>query len=262
MSLTINPTHQQFNHYKYVELSEKLLPLLYDLFSRQKQIGLTTLQDCCWTWNMDDLSKYWQQQYCQPKISSSCLSLLHYHIQYFYSNQADLIEMVNLYSPTIISLNELSTLIPDKIIEQLLFSYNVYTKKGTNSHGGVVLAVDKKLKSQLIEIDELNVLAARITIESQQFVVTSIYSPPTEQLPLNTMTTLLNLSKNIIIAGDFNAKNLDWGCPQINTKGHDLAKWLNTSNLNVLNAGIKTSLRSNTTIDLIISGEIPETSDI
>jgi hypothetical protein len=75
------------------------------------------------------------------------------------------------------------------------------------------------------------------------------------------MTKLLNLSKNIIITGDLNAKHLDWGCPQVNTKGRILADWLITHNLNVLNAGVKTSLRSNTTIDLVISSEVPETTE-
>ncbi|CAF1090325.1 unnamed protein product, partial [Rotaria magnacalcarata] len=60
---------------------------------------------------------------------------------------------------------------------------------------------------------------------------------------------------------DLNATRHAWGGPQVNTKGRDLANWLNEHKLNVLNAGIKTSLRSDTTIDLMISGEIPETSE-
>ncbi|CAF2053604.1 unnamed protein product [Rotaria magnacalcarata] len=77
------------------------------------------------------------------------------------------------------------------------------------------------------------------------------------------MSTLLKHSKKkqIIIVGDLNATRHAWGGPQVNTKGRDLANWLNEHKLNVLNAGIKTSLRSDTTIDLMISGEIPETSE-
>ncbi|CAF4829068.1 unnamed protein product, partial [Rotaria magnacalcarata] len=78
--------------------------------------------------------------------------------------------MVHAFSPSIISLNELGSLVPEKIIKRLLFSYNVYTKEGTNSHGGVVLAVNKRLKSHLVEINEPNVIAARITIENEQFI--------------------------------------------------------------------------------------------
>ncbi|CAF3690741.1 unnamed protein product [Rotaria socialis] len=147
--------------------NKNYLPLLYDLSEHQKQIGFETLQECCWTWKSHELSNFWQNQHCQPKTPVNWLSLLHYNIRYFNSNQADLIDMVHSFSPSIISLNELGSLVPDKIIKQLLFLYNVYTKEGTNSHGGVVLAVNKRLKSYLIEINEPNVIAARITIENE-----------------------------------------------------------------------------------------------
>lgn len=211
MSPIYNSFSPQFNKYKFIELSDKLLPLLYELSDHQKQIGIETLRDCCWTRNFYELSNFWQQQYRQPELPSSCLSMLHYNIRYFYPNQADLIEMVNVFSPTIISLNELGTMVPQKIIKQLLFSYNVYLKERSNPHGGVVLAVDKRLKCQLIEINEPNIIAVRIIIDGQQFTVASIYSPPTEQLPLSTMTTLLNESKNIIMVGDLNVPNIQIG---------------------------------------------------
>ncbi|CAF4534831.1 unnamed protein product, partial [Rotaria sp. Silwood2] len=158
--------------------------------------------------------------------------MLHYNVRYFYSNQADLIDMVNVYYPSIISLNELGTVIPDKIIKQLLFSYNVYTKQGTNPHGGVVLAIDKRLKCELMDVNEPNTIAALVTIERQQFIVASIYSPPTEQLPLTTMSTLLKESKNIIIIGDLNAKHPDWGCPQSVTSPNPTVFWSTVKKLN------------------------------
>ncbi|CAF3649281.1 unnamed protein product [Rotaria socialis] len=144
-------------------------------------------------------------------------------MRHFYSNQVNLVEIVNTISPTIISLNELGTVVPAKTIEQLLFSCNVYVKEGTNYHGGVVLATDKKLKCQPISIDEPNIVAVRVIIEDQLFIVASIYSPPTEALPLATMTTLLNESRNLILARDFNAKQLNWKCTQVNTKGRILS---------------------------------------
>ena len=133
----------QFNKYKYAELSEKLLPLLYGLSTHQQQIGLDALYEWSWTWNIDELSNFWQQQYRQPKISPKCLTLLHYNIRSFYANQVELIEMINVYAPTIISLNEHGTNIPENVIKQTLFSYKVYGREDTNAHGGVVLAMDK-----------------------------------------------------------------------------------------------------------------------
>ncbi|CAF0858251.1 unnamed protein product [Adineta steineri] len=181
----------------------------------------------------------------------------------FYSNQDDLKEMISDNCPAIISLNELGTVIPNKLIKQLFFSYNIYTKEGTNSHGGVVLAVDKKLKCHLIDMNEPNIIAVQTLINNKEYVIASIYSPPAERLPIKAMTTLLNQSKNIILIGDLNAKHQDWGCPgyQVNPKGRVLAEWLINHNLNVLNAGLKTSLRSDTTIDLLISTEIPESCE-
>jgi hypothetical protein len=129
----------------------------------------------------------------------------------------------------------------------------VYASEVTNTHGGVVLAIDKGLKPLQTDTRGLNFVAADITIGSRPFIVASIYSPATERLPLAEITTLLKLSKNIIIAGDLNAKHLEWDCPQVNTKGRQLEEWLHRHDLKVLNAGVGTPLRSNTTIDLIIS---------
>ena len=172
--------------------------------------------------------------------------------------------MVPSLSPSIISLNELGTVVPVNTIKQLLFSYQVYATEGTNAHGGAVLAIEKGLKPFPVEIRDLNMVAAEIKIGSQSFVVASVYSPPpppTECLPLSTLTALLKQSKNVIIAGDFNAKHPEWGCSQVNTKGRKLEDWLHVHNLKVLNAGIGTSLRSITTIDLIISSEVPDLTE-
>lgn len=131
--------------------------------------------------------------------------------------------MVNASSPSTISLNELGTNVPKNTIVQLLFSYNVYIKEGTNPHGSVVFAVDKKLSCQHIDVNLPNFVAVRIRTDNKQFD----------------------------IASDFNAKHQGWGGPQVNTKGRDLVSWIIQNNLNVFNSGMKTSLRSNTTIDLV-----------
>jgi endonuclease/exonuclease/phosphatase (EEP) superfamily protein YafD len=161
--------------------------------------------------------------------------------------------MTEEYAPSIISLNELGTIIPPKIVQKLLYSYTVFHQNGTNSHGGVILAIDKNLKAIPLNIDEQNIVAAMIHPKEKPLVIASIYSPPTEPLPLRTMSSLIAVSKNIILAGDLNAKHADWGCSQTNSKGRQLAEWLRMNDLEVLNVGMKTSLRSDTTIDLIIS---------
>jgi hypothetical protein len=261
MTPTDKPLSMQFNHYKFLDLSDKFLPFIQDIPEYQRQIGLDTLRDLSWTRSLDQLSDHWQQHYHQPDPPTKCLTLLHYNIRHFYSNQAKLVHMVDSLSPSIISLNELGTRVPKKIITRLLFSYNVFVKEGTNSHGGVVLAVDKRIPSHPIDVNQPNVLAVRIRINDYQLDVASIYSPPDERLPLTVMSELVSNAKNLIIAGDLNAKHYDWGCPQVNPKGRPLANWLLRNNLNVINSGMKTSLRSDTTIDLIISNESPDITE-
>jgi hypothetical protein len=70
MSLVNNSISQQFNSYKFIELTDRLFPLMYDLSDHQKQIGVKTLHDCRWTRSIQNLSSYWQQHYRQPEISS------------------------------------------------------------------------------------------------------------------------------------------------------------------------------------------------
>ncbi|CAF4326506.1 unnamed protein product [Rotaria sp. Silwood2] len=69
------------------------------------------------------------------------------------------------------------------------------------------------------------------------------------------MSSLLTYSNHIIIFGDFNAKHTQWGCSTINSKGDQLAQWINVHNLIIHNPNMPTSLRSPTTIDLIISND-------
>ncbi|CAF4797729.1 unnamed protein product [Rotaria sp. Silwood1] len=162
--------------------------------------------------------------------------------------------MVTQYNPTIISLNELGTHVPDKTIKQLLFSYNIFTNKGTNPHGGVVLAIDKKLNSIQIKIDQLNIVAVQLIIKNQTYAIVSTYSPPNEPLPLQIMLSLTKNFKNIIIVGDLNAKHPNWGCTSFNHKGKILAEWLDINEMyEIQNQGMKTSLRSDTTIDLVLT---------
>ena len=68
------------------------------------------------------------------------------------------------------------------------------------------------------------------------------------------MSSLNKISKNVIIVGDLNAKHPNWGCTSMNHKGRLLAEWLDDDDkYEIQNHGMKTSLRSDTTIDLILT---------
>ncbi|CAF1272528.1 unnamed protein product [Adineta steineri] len=215
------------------------------------------IKEWCWTCSRSELFNVWSQQHQQPALESINLNILHYNIRYYHSNKCDLIDMVEKYKPAIITLNELGAIIPIKVIEKALFSYKVFKTEGTNAHGGVVLAIDKNLNPINVDCKQTkNIVAASIMINNKTYTITSIYSPPAEPLPLEIMSFVMQNSQHIIIAGDFNAKNYDWGCPEMNIKGQKLKPWLDANKkIHIHNQGMITSLRSETTIDLIISTE-------
>ncbi|CAF4019794.1 unnamed protein product [Rotaria sp. Silwood1] len=164
--------------------------------------------------------------------------------------------MVEKYKPTVISINELGKEIPTQVLAKSLFSYDIFKATGTNPHGGAVLAIEKQLKGVPIDCQQKpNIIAASMLVNNKHITITSVYSPLTQELQLEHMSTILKISPVNIIVGDFNAKSSIGGCPQGNKKGHELESWIKKNKLNILNFGMITSLRSRTTIDLIISSE-------
>ncbi|CAF1560300.1 unnamed protein product [Didymodactylos carnosus] len=258
----MNRSNLQFNVYKYYDLEKQILPVLNARSKFQKELGLRVIVDLCWTRPLEDVAKEWLDNYKEPQVVLSNFSVLHYNIRSFYANQTDLLSLASDLYPSIISLNELGTVIPQKTVQSLLFPYNIYRKDGTNTYGGVVLAIDKKLKSVPLNIDVPNVVAVLVIFNTKTYVVASIYSPPEEPLSTAIMSSLMSFSKDVIICEDFNAKHVDWQCPTTNRKGRMLADWLTNNNiLEIHNPGLITSRRSDTTIDLIISSEAPTTVD-
>ncbi|CAF1041604.1 unnamed protein product [Didymodactylos carnosus] len=249
--------NMQFNVYKHNELLSKLLIKRNGMTKLQIDLGLSIVQELCWTQSREKLTKTWIDQYYQPESQYTQFSLLQYNMRNFYSNQSDLLSIISEFHSSVVSLNELGTVIPLKTVQKTLFSYNVYLKEGSNTHGGAVLATDKTLHAVPLNIDTPNVVAALVSCKEKTFTIASFYSPPDEPIPKDALTSLMRFSNNLIIVGDFNAKHSNWQCPTINTKGRRLSEWPDGKNLEIHNSGMKTSLRSDTTIDLIISSENP-----
>ena len=248
----------QFNIYKFIELNQKLEVISTDWDDNTRKLALEIIEEWCWTYSRDTLFDQWQNHYNQPQSDIINLSLLHYNIRTFYTNQCDLLDMIQKYNPHVISINELGTNVSLNTIKKLLFSYDVFKAQGSNTHGGVVIAVEKQLHARLIDHQhqhQPNIITVLLTCNNKSFAITSVYSPPTEPLPLQNMTEILKVSKSNIIVGDFNAKHKQWGCSLSNRKGRELEQWLQMNDLVVHNQGMTTSHRSKTTIDLIISNE-------
>ena len=111
------------------------------------------------------------------------------------------------------------------------FSYNVFTSKGTNALGGVLIAIHKSIqcrrRDEFNHIDNLIVLG--LGAGPNAFQLVTCYSPPTEQIPLEIFDCILDNNSNTIFTGDFNAKHKSWSSSMENQKGHSLFSWLSSS---------------------------------
>jgi hypothetical protein len=99
----------QFNAYKFIELKQQLEATTESWNDNNRQLALNILEEWCWTYPRQTLFDKWQLLHQQPQPTTSNLTLLHYNIRNFYSNQCDLLDIIEKYNPLIISLNELGT---------------------------------------------------------------------------------------------------------------------------------------------------------
>jgi hypothetical protein len=143
----------------------KFLQLSAGLSKKQVNLGQLVLTEWHANKNKQEVIQKWRKETRRPSDNSITMTILHYNIQYFYSNQCALLDIIAQHNPTIISLNELGTSVPHKTIKQLIFSYNIFMSKGTNAHGGVVLAIDKKVNAIPLNIEHLHIVAVQVIIK-------------------------------------------------------------------------------------------------
>ncbi|CAF1660001.1 unnamed protein product [Adineta ricciae] len=174
-----------------------------------------------------------------------------------------LVEVFNLIQSTLSPIIILNGIYHDpdtiKRFSSHFFNYNIFTSKGTNKFGGVLIAVHKSIQcrrpEEFTRIDNLIVL--EISSGADLFQLVTCYSPPEEKIPLTIFDRILHINPNTIFTGDLNAKHKSWSKSVENPKGYSLFNWLSSpgthSSLEIINRYLITSTRSDATIDLIIA---------
>ncbi|CAF5062273.1 unnamed protein product [Rotaria magnacalcarata] len=135
---------------------------------------------------------------------------------------------------------------------------NVFSTKGSNAFGGVLVAVHKSIPVKRVSrfSNIVNLIVLEIGVTDEAFQLVACYSPPCEPLPLLIFDEVFQCNSNTFIMGDLNAKHASWSKSVENRKGRSLYSWLYSSSCNfpleIVNKFISTSTRSNATIDLIL----------
>jgi len=183
------------------------------------------------------------------------VSLIQWNTQGISTSKEDLLNIINISKPLIISIQE-TFLAEDYTIK--LPNYNSLCKQGHYNrrfHGGVALYIHSSCPYNPLSLDTpMQVVAATVSlIPTQPITVASIYIPGSAQFDENHFQTILDtLPKPFILMGDYNAHHTMWGDRTTDSRGRKLERILQDNNLNIINSGEGTHI-SGTAIDLTIA---------
>lgn len=117
--------------------------------------------------------------------------------------------------------------------------YNKFFKNRTNTDhasGGVAIYVKENIPCEEIQIvSNLEAVAISISIPSKT-TICNVYLPNSTTLELADLESLTRqLPKPFVIVGDFNSHNALWGSTRTDKRGRTVGKWLENTELVVLN---------------------------
>ena len=189
----------------------------------------------------------WSIEHENRSIERNRFFLLLNNISSLQMHLEDLIERISATYPNIWALTGLH--FNDDANYQLASyfksRYTIYYQHGSNSFGGVCLAIAREVPHRI---------AADVLNSSKKYTVAVVYSPPSEEVPINILNRLHQYNRNLILIGDLNARHPNWHDVTSNTCGHRLAEWIDEKqNLKIINSAKPTSTRSRAVIDLIIA---------
>jgi hypothetical protein len=256
----MNPSTRIFNQHQ--NLDYPFSSLSNSLTKSEDNILKSVFQEWSNAPSLDVLLERWTN-YREKSISlmnsRQNISLLLLNVASLNRYLVEVFNLIQSTSPPIIILN--GTYHDDDTTKRFsshTFNYNVFTSKGSNAFGGVLIAVHKSIqcrrRDEFIHCNNLIVL--QLSSGADVFQLVTCYSPPSEPIPFEIFDRILRFNPNTIFTGDLNAKHKSWSNSIENQKGNLLFNWLSQagihSSLEIINKYAATSTRSNATIDLII----------
>lgn len=128
-----------------------------------------------------------------------------------------------------------------------IMNYNTVTKTRQDGFGGVAIILKNDINFRKIRYDSnLDILLIETTNLKPNLIVASIYFPPNHlrqkvfEQEISKLLNFLDAFPNVLIGGDFNARNMKWGDNINLPRGVLLEKLLDRSNFRILNDGSPT----------------------
>ncbi len=153
-------------------------------------------------------------------------------------------------TPAILCIQE--TWIYSEILPDIEGYNNTHSFRTNKKGGGSAIYIKKNIDYCVldkIQFDNVDIEVAGIKIyncTNEPFVVLSIYIAPSQILKDEHLKRFL-VKKNLLILGDFNAKNPLWGSPITDVRGKLIGQFLEDNNIFCLNNGDGTRFKKNGT---------------
>ncbi|CAF4229371.1 unnamed protein product, partial [Rotaria magnacalcarata] len=170
----------------------------------------------------------WETPNNHSKCQQNPLNILNYHVQEWGTRALEVVELMFNSDSSIGIFTEVGELWKDFTIPH----FKSFYQKGTNSKGGVVVAVGKHLKATHIDTNIENTVIVDIEGLTEQIRIIGIYWPQ---------------------SGDFNASAQEWQSPVTDARCNQLKKWIEKNNSLFIPGTKNSSKRSERHIDLIFT---------
>ena len=221
-----------------------------------------TAQSILHEWNttstLSALSRDWSIRRDTQPPARTDFSLLLYNISSLRMHFEDLIEYITEFYPNIWALTGLHSNdnVNYRLTSYFKSRYTIYYQQGSNSFGGVCLAIAREVPHRVASGFEAinNLIAVDVFNSNKRYTVAVIYSPPVEEVPVELLDRLHRYNRHLILIGDLNARHPNWHDVTSNSCGRQLAQWIEKyPDLKIFNPSQATSKRSQAVIDLIIA---------
>ena len=166
-------------------------------------------------WNtattLSALTREWSIKHENRSIERNGFSLLLYNISSLQMHLEDLIEHISASYPNIWALTGLhfNNDANYQLASYFKSRYTIDYQHGSNSFGGVYLAIAREVPHRITsEFNHINNLIATDVFNSnKKYTVAVVYSPPSEEVPINIFNRLHQYNRNLILIGDLNARH-------------------------------------------------------
>jgi hypothetical protein len=137
----------------------------------------------------------------------------------------DLKVFLKMHDTDILTISETKLLNSDNV---KIEGYNILRKqRDTNTRGGgVAIILKTDIPFTIVRLPATVFECTAIKLAHNDITVISIYNRPLNKFRQTDLDLILNSSNNVIIAGDINARHIDWGNSYNNTNGITLKNYI------------------------------------